>query len=65
MREYELANLIATLDDIVEQLVADTVTPNMSQTLDRWSSEVTNRSQRVITELEQIHEIVRQISETR
>jgi hypothetical protein len=65
MKDYELASLVASLDDIVEQLVADTVTPNMSETLDRWSSEVTNRSQRVITELEQIQEIVRRITETR
>lgn len=65
MKDYELENLIAYLDDVVEQLVADTTTPNMSQTLDRWSSEVTNRSQKVITELETIQEVVRRIVETR
>ncbi len=61
MKDYELSEKIEQIDNIVEELVSNTITPNFEQTRDRWVSSVASRSAKTIKQLDVIREELRQI----
>lgn len=65
MRDYELAEKIEQIDNIVEELVSETTTPNFEQTRERWVQQVANKSKKTILQLQQLREDLRQIIESR
>jgi hypothetical protein len=65
MKDFELRINLEFLDRVTEQLISNSTTPNMEQTLQAWNQQSVNRKEKEIMQLKEVQRVIQQIIEGR